>query len=222
MSDVGWHLNSIPVLGTEPASENRIRSCCGSVPGTRFYCKPVTLVRCREIRGENRFSGRVGGKWLCEMTSAFIIKELRGALALRLFCGRSSFPPPHTRARTISGPFFLPEIPAPRGVLADGLADAASPFGGQIGVFGPFFGPEPSLFSLVLRVGRGAIARNINDLRAPVLRQLCPAVRHRTAPRCPAAPSSPPAADCAGTTAGSCSVAAARRPRPARWPVPAG
>lgn len=27
-------------------------------------------------RGENRFSGRVVGKWLCEMTSAFIIKEL--------------------------------------------------------------------------------------------------------------------------------------------------
>jgi hypothetical protein len=81
-------------LGTEPASENRIRSCCGSTPGIRFYCKPVTLVRCREIRGENRFSGRVGGKWLCEMTSAFIINELRGARALRLFCGRSSFPPP--------------------------------------------------------------------------------------------------------------------------------
>jgi len=59
-----------------------------------FYCKPVTLVRCREIRGENRFSGRVGGKWLCKMTSAFIIKELRGARALRLFSGRSAFPPP--------------------------------------------------------------------------------------------------------------------------------
>ena len=86
--------NSIPVLATEPASENRIRSCCGSTPGIRFYCKPVTLVRCREIRGENRFSGRVGGKWLCEMTSAFIIKELRGARALRLFSGRSAFPPP--------------------------------------------------------------------------------------------------------------------------------
>jgi hypothetical protein len=85
--------NSIPVLGTEPESENRIRSCCGSTPGIRFYCKPVTLVRCREIRGEIRFSGRVVGKWLCEMTSAFIIKELRGARALRLFCGRSSFPP---------------------------------------------------------------------------------------------------------------------------------
>ncbi len=86
--------NSIPALGTEPASENRIRSCCGSTPGIRFYCKPVTLVRCREIRGENRFSGRVVGKWLCEMTSTFIIKELRGARALRLFCGKSAFPPP--------------------------------------------------------------------------------------------------------------------------------
>jgi hypothetical protein len=82
------------VLGTEPASESRIRSCCGSTPGIRFYCKPVTLVRCREIRGEIGFSGRVVGKWLCEMTSAFIIKGLRGARALRLFCGRSSFPPP--------------------------------------------------------------------------------------------------------------------------------
>ena len=81
-------------MGTEPASENRIRSCCGSTPGIRFYCKPVTLVRCREIRVENRFSGLVGGKWLCEMTSAHIIKALRGARALRLFCGRSAFPPP--------------------------------------------------------------------------------------------------------------------------------
>jgi hypothetical protein len=34
-----------------------------------------------QIRGENRFSGRVGGKCLCEMTSAFIIKELRGERA---------------------------------------------------------------------------------------------------------------------------------------------
>ena len=41
-------LNSIPILGTEPASENRIRSFCGSTPGVRFYCKPVTLVRCRD------------------------------------------------------------------------------------------------------------------------------------------------------------------------------
>ena len=93
-------LNSIPVLGTEPASVKRIRSCCGSTPGIRFYCKPVTLVRCREIRGENRFSGRVVGKWLCEMTSAFIIKWLRGARALRLFCGRSSPPPPEFPAAT--------------------------------------------------------------------------------------------------------------------------
>lgn len=93
--------NSIPVMGTEPASENWIRSCCGSSPGIRFYCKPVTLVLCREIRGEIRFSGRVVGKWLCEITSAFIIKELRGARALRLFCGRSAFPPPrHSPGRS--------------------------------------------------------------------------------------------------------------------------
>ena len=94
--------NSIPVLGTEPASENRIRSCYGSAPGIRFYCKPVTLVRCREIRGEYCFSGRVGGKWLWDMISAFIINELRGAWALRLFCGRSSFPPP-TRNPVLHG-----------------------------------------------------------------------------------------------------------------------
>ena len=85
--------DSIPGLGTEPASENRIRSCYGETIGIRFCCKPVTLVRYREIWGENRFSGRVVGKWLCEMSSAFIIKELRGAQALRVFCGRSSFPP---------------------------------------------------------------------------------------------------------------------------------
>ena len=93
--------NSIPVLGTEPASENWIRSCCCSTPGIRFYCKPVTLVRCREIRGEIRFSGRVVGKLLCEMTSAFIIRELRGARALRLICGRSAFPPPKFKLQKI-------------------------------------------------------------------------------------------------------------------------
>lgn len=98
--------NSIPVLGTEPASENRMRSCCGSAPGIRFYCKPVTLVRCREIRGENRFSGRVVGKWLCKMTSAFIINELRGVQALKLFCGRSSFPPPNCNKRLIHNLFL--------------------------------------------------------------------------------------------------------------------
>ena len=103
-------INSIPVLGTEPASENRIRSCCGSTPGIRFYCKPVTLVRCREIRGEIRFSGRVVGKWLCEMTSSFIINELRGARALRLFCGRSSFPPPignPTKSKEVQNPLEI-------------------------------------------------------------------------------------------------------------------
>jgi hypothetical protein len=31
------------------------------------------------------------------MTSAIIIKELRGTLVLRLFCGRSAFPPPFYR-----------------------------------------------------------------------------------------------------------------------------
>ena len=103
-------INSIPVLGTEPASENRIRSCCGSTPGIRFYCKPVTLVRCWEIGGENRFSGRVVGKLLCKMTSSFIIKELRGARALRLFCGRSSFPPPlgnPTKSKEVQNPLEI-------------------------------------------------------------------------------------------------------------------
>lgn len=37
------------------------------------------------------------------MTSAFIIKELRGARALRLFCGRSSFPPPSYQIPTLIG-----------------------------------------------------------------------------------------------------------------------
>lgn len=106
------------ILGTEPASENRMRSCRGSTPGIRFYCKPVFLVRCRDygllkqterepqaspegmpprsgaqMGGENRFSGRVVGKCLCEMTSAFIINELRGVRALRLVCGRELFAP---------------------------------------------------------------------------------------------------------------------------------
>lgn len=101
------------VLGTEPASENGIRTYCDSTPGIRFYCKLVTLVRCREIRRENRFSGRVGGKWLCEMTSAFIIKELRGARALRLFSGRSAFPPPEEKKGDSSNqepPLFFHQV----------------------------------------------------------------------------------------------------------------
>jgi hypothetical protein len=36
------------------------------------------------------------------MTSGFIIKELRGARALRLFCGRSSFPPPFKKDKPVS------------------------------------------------------------------------------------------------------------------------
>jgi len=142
LSDIGWHINSIPVLGTEPASENRIRSCCGSTPGIRFYCKPVTLVRCREIRGENRFSGRVGGKWLCEMTSAFIIKELRGARALRLFCGRSAFPPPIPKIPTLIGwDFFCPFPQCWRGFRA--WPRERHPC--EVGAFGP---ADASLFSV--------------------------------------------------------------------------
>jgi hypothetical protein len=56
--------------------------------------KPDSKLLRFDARGENRFSGRVVGKWLCEMTSAFIVKELRGARALRLICDRSAFPPP--------------------------------------------------------------------------------------------------------------------------------
>ena len=113
--------NSIPVLGTEPASENLIRSCCGSTPGIRFYCKPVTLVRCREIRGENRFSGRVGGKCLCEKTSAFIIKELRGVRALRLLCGRSSSPPPKSKGQPFSVGLFSCPYPTLQALYGKGL-----------------------------------------------------------------------------------------------------
>ena len=45
----------------------------------------------------------------------------------------------------ISGPFFLPEIPAPRGVPADRLADAVAPLDLEIGVFPAISAPEPSL-----------------------------------------------------------------------------
>lgn len=66
--------NSISDLGAEPASENRILSCCGLTPGIWFYWKPLTLVRCREIEGENRFYGRVGGTWwLCDINFTCII-----------------------------------------------------------------------------------------------------------------------------------------------------
>lgn len=51
-------------------------------------------------------------------------------------------PPPYTRARIISGPFFFPDIPAPRGVPADGLADAILPLGSKTGVSWAFFPPR--------------------------------------------------------------------------------
>ena len=171
-------LYSIPILGTEPASENRIRSCCGSTPGIRFYCKPVTLVRCREIRGEIRFSGRVGGKWLCEMTSAFIINELRGARALRLFCGRSSFPPPITRVWIVSRPFFCLKSPRHAGFLPLVLRVATS----RNAQNWPLSRPGPSLFSVWPAGRRRWRSCKINNLRAPVHRQPRPAVKHQTPP----------------------------------------
>ncbi len=51
--------------------------------------------------GENRFSGRVAGKWLCEIIAAFMINALREEGALRLFFGRSSFPPPFSRGKPV-------------------------------------------------------------------------------------------------------------------------
>ena len=60
-------------------------------------------------------------------------------------------------ARIVSGPFLLPEIPAPRGVPADGLADAVALLGLEIGVFPAISAPEPSLVSVLL-AGR----RNLN------------------------------------------------------------
>jgi hypothetical protein len=49
-----------------------------------------------------------------------------------------------------ASPFFLPEIPAPRGILADGLADAVAPLDLEIGVFPAISVPEPSLISVWL------------------------------------------------------------------------
>lgn len=51
-------------------------------------------------------------------------------------------PPPYTRARIVSGPFFLPEIPAWRGVPADGLAEGILPLGSKTGVFRALFPPR--------------------------------------------------------------------------------
>ena len=44
---------------------------------------------------------------------------------------------PYTRARIFSGPFFLPEIPAPRGVPAISAAGADPPTGPESATFSP-------------------------------------------------------------------------------------
>jgi hypothetical protein len=72
MTDSGI-TNSIAVWESNRRLKIRMESCCGSEPGVRFYCKPVTLVRCREIEGENRFYVRVGGTWLCEINFTCVI-----------------------------------------------------------------------------------------------------------------------------------------------------
>ena len=67
-------------------------------------------------------------------------------------------PPPHTRARIVSGPFFFARSPAPRGVPVDGLADTASPSCREIRGFRVFARPEPSLVSVWL-AGRRSLER---------------------------------------------------------------
>jgi hypothetical protein len=70
----------------------RLRSCCRSWRGLRFY---ISLPHLRPLVGigvENRFSGGPCGKWLCEMTSTFIIEVLRDARNKRLLRGESGLP----------------------------------------------------------------------------------------------------------------------------------
>ena len=79
---------------------------------------------------------------------------------------RFRVPPPYTRARIVSGPFFLLEIPAPRGVPANGLADAVAPLGLQIGVFPAISAPESSLVSVWL-AGRRSLGQPKSSTYAP-------------------------------------------------------
>ena len=70
---------------------------------------------------------------LCSGTSKSCRTTAHGWLddrGIAVRCTRASFglgstPPPNERARIVSGPFFLSEIPAPRGVLAGVMASSS-------------------------------------------------------------------------------------------------
>src|SRR6218665_1570125 len=141
-------------------------------------------------------------------------------------------PPPSTRIRNVFGPFFLPKIPVRSGVSTHGLSNANRPERPEFAVFGPFSHPEPSLVSVLLSSRRRlkrpksstcALRFTVTHARPSNIQPPPPRppVKHRTAPRLPVAPPSPPATGCAETIAGSCIGAAARRKSPARWLVPA-
>src|SRR6218665_975789 len=129
-------------------------------------------------------------------------------------------PPPSTRIRNVFGPFFLPKIPVRSGVSTHGLSNANRPERPEFAVFLPFSHPAPSCLFFAFEEKKTQTAK-IKPLRPPVHRPPRPPVKHRTAPRLPVAPPSPPATGCAETIAGSCIGAAARRKSPARWLVPA-
>ena len=115
--------------------------------------------------------------------------------------------PPFTRARIVSGPFSLCVSPGKRG---DVLRVAV----GRSTRNRPLFASTTSLFSVWPAGRRSGWLLKFNDLRARVRGQPRVPIRHQTLRSPPAAPSTPSEADCAETTAGSYTGAAA----PTGWP----
>ncbi len=120
--------------------------------------------------------------------------------------------PPYKKARKISGPFLLPEIPNPRGVAGIEAAGTNLPEGSKT----PDFLLSPVSF---LCFAAGTIGLNswfFNGLARPFCFMSCrpvaqnKPVTHQTAPPTRVVPASQRAADCAETTTGSCTEVAFR------------
>ncbi len=119
-------------------------------------------------------------------------------------------PPPYKKARKISGPFLLPEIPNPRGVAGIEAAGTNLPEGAKTADF--WLSPVSFLC-----FAAGTIGLNpwfFNGLALPFCFMSCTPVAqnkpvtHQNAPPTRVAPASQQAADCAETTTGSCTGAA--------------
>ena len=143
-------------------------------------------------------------------------------LAQKLVTETVNRPPPYKKARKISGPFLLPEIPNPRGVAGMEAAGTDLPQGTKM--------PDSSLSPVsFLCFAAGTIGLNprfFNGLALHFCFMSCTPVAqnkpvtHQNGPPTRVAPASQRAADCAETTAGSCTGAACQPRCSGLWRAP--